>query len=239
MLHKNSKERFFVYAGYIFLSKHEKDDALIAYRRAAKILQDGTTKEIKAFGTRGENKRYLLSQLSYCESFSCTVDKKLLYTSIMDNRKSIHRFKDYCIKRAAKAKLSELINRGLIKSNKPTYLRFFIDKQHTSTDGTYNLRESMREEFLNGIANFDYGIKLPSLFSSRLRIDTDFCDSKTHYLIQASDILANAIFAQHNFSPKLSPKIEHHLKITFPHEFCYISEICGIIELQSVLDRTV
>jgi hypothetical protein len=216
VLHRNSKEQFFVYAGYIFLSKKDKDRALAKYRHAAKVLQGDSNNEMKAHILSKANKRSLLSQLSDCESFSCVVDKKRIYDLILDNKKSIHRYKDYCIKRAAKAKISELINRKLIDPYQPTALRFFIDNQHTSTDGIYNLGESIKEEFCNGIANFDYGSKHSPLFYNYLEIHTKFCDSKTHYLVQASDILANCIFTKYNYNDKLKHKHQSHNEIQLP-----------------------
>lgn len=216
VLHKNSKEQFFIYAGFVFLSKKEKDRALAIYKSAVKKIQNNTNKEIKAYGTKNKNKRFLVSQLSYCESFSCIVDKQKIYDSILDNKKSIHRYKDYCIKRAAKAKIANMINRKIIDPAKPTVLRFFIDNQPTSTDGIYNLRESIKEELKNGIANFDYGIKHAPLFTGDLDVQTKFCDSSTHPLIQASDILANNIFTKYNYQPALEHKQQNHIEISLP-----------------------
>lgn len=216
VLHKNSTEKFFVYAGFIFLSKKEKDRALAIYRSATRKLQKGKTEEIKACNIKGSKKRFLLSQLAHFESFSCVVNKGKIYDSIIDNKKSIHRYKDYCIKRAAKVKLANMIDRRLIDPDQPTVLRFFIDNQPTSTDGIYNLRESIREEFQSGIANFDYGIRYPTLFYGDLEVKTEFCDSSSHPLIQASDMLANNIFTKFNYKNNLKHRQQNHTEISLP-----------------------
>ncbi|MCL2094553.1 DUF3800 domain-containing protein [Candidatus Saccharibacteria bacterium] len=216
VLHRNSDEQFFIYAGYVFLSKREKDKALALYRNAAKKLQATRHQEIKAHGLKGSNKKFLLSRLSNYESFSCVVNKSKVYPSIMCNKNSIHRYKDYCIKRAAKAKIANMINRKLIDPGQPTVLRFFIDNQHTSTDGIYNLHESIREEFRNGIANFDYGIIHPALFTSGLEVHITFCDSRNHYLVQASDMLANSIFTKYNYRNNLQHRQKNHHETPLP-----------------------
>jgi len=215
-LHDNAAGHFFVYAGYIFLSKKEKDSALARYRAAVRRLNKTPEKEFKAYGARGKDKRYLVSILKEYESFSCVVDKERVYKSIMSSKKSIHRYKDYCIKRAAKAKLVNLINRKKIDPNTPIILRFFIDNQPTSTDGIYNLRESIREELSAGIANFDYGTFHKPLFNSKVTVDTNFCDSRINPLIQASDMLANCIFTKYNYRPMLNHGHNSHTEISLP-----------------------
>lgn len=104
-LHDNAAGEFFAYAGYIFLSKKEKDAALVKYRAAVKRLNKTPEKEFKAYGARGKDKRYLVSILKEHESFSCVVDKKRVYGSIMSSKKSIHRYKDYCIKTSHKSQI--------------------------------------------------------------------------------------------------------------------------------------
>ena len=89
-LHTNAEGQYFVYAGYVFLSHREKDAALATYRAAVKRCNPAG-KELKAYGTKGKTKRYLVSILKEYESLSCIVDKNRVYSSIMNNKKSIHR----------------------------------------------------------------------------------------------------------------------------------------------------
>lgn len=216
VLHPNSHEQFFVYAGYVFLSHKEKDRALCDYRRATRQVNPTSDIELKAHGAKGKTKRYLNSILQNYESLGCVVDKHRVYTNIIKDKKSIHRYKDYCLKRIAKAKLLEMISRKIIDPNLPTTLRFFIDNQPTSTDGIYNLRESIREEFAAGIQNFDYGVFYEPIFHNDLIVTTSFCDSRTQPLIQASDILANSIFIQRNYNPRIKHNHQHHTEILLP-----------------------
>ena len=216
VLHPNSREQFFVYAGYIFLSHKEKDHALCSYRKASRKVNPTPESELKAHGAKGKTKRYLNSILKDYESLSCVVDKHRVYTNIIKDKKSIHRYKDYCLKRVAKAKLLEMISRKVIDPCIPTTLRFFIDNQPTSTDGIYNLRESIHEEFASGIQNFDYGVFHEPIFHNELIVTTNFCDSRKQPLIQAADILANSIFVQRNYKHNIQHNHQNHTEILLP-----------------------
>lgn len=216
VLHPNSREQYFVYAGYAFLSHKEKDRALCSYRRASRKVNPHPDQELKAHGAKGKTKRYLNSILRDYESLSCVVDKHRIYSNIIKDKKSIHRYKDYCLKRVAKAKLLAMLSQSTISSELPTVLRFFIDNQPTSTDGIYNLRESIHEEFSSGIQNFDYGVFHEPIFHNELIVTTNFCDSRTQPLIQAADILANSIFVRQNYQPKLNHHHTRHTEIFLP-----------------------
>lgn len=74
VLHKNEPNRFFAYAGYVFLSQKEKDHALAKYRATVKNSRKNN-KELKASNASNGQKRYLLSTMKQFESFSCVVDK--------------------------------------------------------------------------------------------------------------------------------------------------------------------
>lgn len=134
----------------------------------------------------------------------------------MSSKKSIHRYKDYCVKRAAKAKLIDLINQAKLDRATPTVLRLFIDNQPTSTDGFYNLKESIFEEFSSGINNFDYGTYYEPIFYSLLSVETTYCDSRYHFLIQASDILANHVFGRTNHHTNIDFTPPNHTNILLP-----------------------
>lgn len=216
VLHRNANEQFFVYAGYVFLSHAEKDKALAAYRKASRTVNPTPEQELKAHGTKGKTKRYLNSILRDYESLACIVDTKRIYPNILCNKKSIHRYKDYCLKRIAKAKLANLISQQKIDPTTPTILRFFIDNQPTSTDGIYNLRESIREELACGISNFDYGVFHAPIFTGSLTVTTSFCDSRYQPLIQAADIFANCVFTQRNYNPKLNHRHPNYTEILMP-----------------------
>lgn len=206
--------QYFIYAGYIFIDQIEKDNARRQYRTLSDNIRRsiGHSGELKAQHLTGtKHKKSLVTVLDAYESLACVIDINNVKSSITSNKLSIHRYKDYALKIAIKRKLQTLIGAGRIDSSLETVLNIFIDEQHTSTDGFYNLKESIREEFINGIHNLDYGVFHPPLFTNCTTISVQFCDSSNNYLIQASDFLANRMYTSFNYSlprlrqlPKLS-----------------------------------
>ncbi|MCD8561837.1 DUF3800 domain-containing protein [Candidatus Saccharibacteria bacterium] len=192
---------YFVYAGYVFLGDAERAEANRKYRTLSDAIRAeiGQVGELKASTLENKHRRALVKVLKGYESIACVVFLPRVRSSITQNKLSVHRYKDYAIKIAVKRKLETLISQGKVDVAMPTQLNVFIDEQHTSTDGFYNLEETMREEFVNGIRNLDYGSFHPPLFSS-MTIKVKFCDSSGNYLIQASDLLANRMNTSYNQS---------------------------------------
>src|SRR5882672_10930908 len=146
---------YFIYAGYVFLSKEERAEAKRKYRSLSDRIRSsiGHVGELKAATLTGkkQHKRALVNVLNEYESMACVIFIPRVRQSIRSNKLSIHRYKDYSLKIAVKRKLETLINSGKIDPSIDTELCIYIDEQHTSTDGFYNLKESIREEFANGI----------------------------------------------------------------------------------------
>jgi hypothetical protein len=86
------------------------------------------------------------------QAFACVVDTQKVYERILSNARSIHRYKDYCLKRTLRTKVEELASDGEIDIEaQSSILTLQIDNQPTSTDGFYTLNESIREEFSVGV----------------------------------------------------------------------------------------
>ena len=208
------QDKYFVYAGYVFVG----DDRLNA-NREYRTLSDNIRKELNHSGelkathlVGTKHKRSLVRVLKGYESLACIITIPSIKQSITSNKLSIHRYKDFALKIMVKRKLETLINTGRVDAAKSTELNIFIDEQHTSTDGFYNLEESIREEFVNGIKNLDYGSFHPPLFTGEVVIKVKFCDSSNNYLIQASDILANRMHTSFNYdNPSLRQLQKLHI----------------------------
>jgi len=212
VLHPNAPERYFVYAGYVFIGKESKDDAIRKYRAVCQKIRDEIKSdgEIKAFGLSNRNKNRLYQILAKEESVGLTVDIEHVYSSILDNKKSIHRYKDYVLKMLVKEKLKELIFEQKINPNGSVALHIFVDEQPTSTDGFYKLRDTIYEEVKVGITNFQYNKRHAPLFNSSVKCDVTFVDSSKYPLVQASDILANRIWNSFRLKkPNLREFVNH------------------------------
>ena len=114
--------------------------------------------------------------------------------SIYKDKKSKQRYLDFAYKIAVKNAFEFAIKNNEIKSNEVTDLHFYVDEHSTATNGRYELRESLEGEFKNGTHNWNYTTYFPPLFENLNSVDVVFCNSKQHYLVRASDIIANRIY---------------------------------------------
>ena len=214
-----NKSTVFVYGGFSFTNDKSRLTAKSVYKRRVNEIKAklGTNEELKAAILSAKHKRALFESVKQCNSLDCVVDLTKVYASILENKLSIHRYKDYALKRLVKSEVERLIRTSEIDPYKPAQLKVYIDQQHTTTDGYYTLSESISEELNHGIHNFDYGMFYPPLFKAPVTVAISFCDSAHHYLIQASDILANRVFTAHSFNlPNLMKDVPHHNHIELP-----------------------
>lgn len=77
-----------------------------------------------------------------------------------------------------------------------------IDESPRATNGKYNLEDSILEEFLYGITNFDYGCIFPPILYGGLKVDLQYVNSKKTSLVQASDFLVGYVNATLLWKPK-------------------------------------
>lgn len=208
----------FVYAGYVFESRETLDNAKREYRNLVKNIQRslGRTDELKAFGLEAKHKRSLYNVLRQKESLGVIVDIEQIYESILESPRSICRYKDYILKRAIKSKVKCLIDQQVIDPSNDIFLDISIDEQLTATDGIYGLQESIKEELQFGINNYNYGMFHKPLFSANVYVQVKYCESRTNYMIQACDILANRIFCSYRSNKPELRKMPNHVNLTFP-----------------------
>ena len=218
VLHKNERSKCFVYAGYVFKGREERDNARRLYRKANKDIRDstGTESELKASVLGPAHKRSLYNALREFESLSAVVDISRVYDNILSDKRAICRYKDFVMKMAIKAKLQDYLQRGVLSRYDDIRLHISVDEQLTSTNGYYSLRDSIYEELRHGIANFNYGVEYPRLFQGEVEVAIQYLDSKKNYLIQASDIIANRIWTSYAANRPNLRIIPNHIGLTFP-----------------------
>lgn len=218
VLHKNANNKYFIYAGYAFLSVEPKEKATRKYRAVHHDIKtslqiDG---ELKACILERKHKRALYNVMKNEYSFSVAVDTNRVYDSILSSKKSIHRYKDYILKRTVKDQLKHFIREELISADEDICIVVNVDEQATATDGFYQLEESIFEELKKGIHNFDYGTFHTPLFNANVSVNVQYCDSSKYYLIQASDILANRIWTSYITGKRELRDIPNHLFLHSP-----------------------
>ncbi len=218
VLHKNELSGYFVYAGYVFTNRNELDSAKRKYIHANKMLKNAlcVSTELKASNLVPKHKRSLYNSVKDYRSVAAVVEISRLYDYVIENKKSICRYKDYILKRCIKNELELMITDGILSKNEDITISIYIDEQLTATNGYYDLRDSIKEELKHGIINFNYGISYPNVFDANVEVIIHYCDSSTNYMIQASDILANRIWTSYRINNRKLRMKDNQTILTFP-----------------------
>jgi hypothetical protein len=198
---KNNK--YFVYAGYIFFSTEEKQQAERIYSAAEKTIRKSLdydqSIELKSFGLSSKHKSSLFRSMNKFSRFSNIVEIKRVKKEIQSHKKHKQRFLDYTIKRTIKAAILEGANKNLFDISKKVAVRIYFDEHTTATSGLYEFKESIESELINGTFNWNFQTYYQPILIKGSCIDFKMMDSSKSTLIRASDIVANLTFYKCNF----------------------------------------
>lgn len=143
---------WFVYGGLVLVGHEAKTHAerrYIAMEReiiaSSDKLHEGD--EVKASRmTLRERKRVFRSiARPGCHQFAVIVDQKKCHANIFDSKRRKQRFLDYALKRGVKQGIIDALAIGNIPPSEVDGVRVVVDEHSTSTDGKYNLVESINE----------------------------------------------------------------------------------------------
>jgi len=189
---------YFVFGGLVFISKNDRDIASRKYISAEKVIRDfekkTTDDEIKATTVSNKSKGKLFRALNEYEKFGVIVDQKLLFDDMFSSKKTKQRYLDWVYIMAIKNKFQKMIDDKKINPSLIENIYFYADEHTTATDGIYELKESLEQEFKFGIYNFEYMTHYSPLFPNLHSVSVKYCDSKTNTLVRAADIIANKLF---------------------------------------------
>lgn len=190
--------KYFVFGGLIFLSKEDRENMIHRYVAAEKNIRKSGRyvgkSELKASTIKAGDKRKLYRLLNGCYKFGTVIEQKDVLDSIMDNKKSKQRYLDFAYKIGVKRLLQRLISEGVIIPEEVDNIYFYVDEHTTATNGVYELRESLEEEFKNGIHNWNFSQFFPPIFPKMGSVELNYCNSETVTLVRAADIIANRIY---------------------------------------------
>ncbi len=161
--------------------------------------------EIKSHSTNTKFRRRIVNLIKnsqYANSYATTVYTRRIPSEVLRVKHSRGRRADYYQKRVIKEIIKRLITEKTIDPYKPLKLIIRIDESPTATDGLYRLEESIIEEFIYGITNFDYGCTFPPILFGGLKLDLKYVDSKKETLVQASDFLIGYVNAALSWRPE-------------------------------------
>ena len=188
----------FVLGGLILLGKDSKDACSRKYAHAEKVLRNNKNAdpdfELKATRLENSEKSELFRSLNKVYKFGVVIKQKNLHSKIFEHKKTKQRYLDYAFKIALKRALKSLIESDVLDVNNVEAIHIYVDEHTTATDGRYELRESIEQEFKFGVFNFNYGTYYPPIFPGVKSIDLKYCDSASVRLVRAADIVANRLY---------------------------------------------
>ena len=189
---------YFVFGGLVLLSSDEKDSASRMYLNAEKSIRQSENlsndSEVKAAVISNKAKGKLFRSLNSYEKFGIVIDQRKLHDRMFSSKKTKQRYLDWAYKYSIKKKLESLIKEGTIVPEEVENIYFYVDEHTTATDGRYELKESLEQEFKYGTYNFERLTFYSPIFPKLKRLELCFCDSKSKPLIRAADIVANRLY---------------------------------------------
>lgn len=188
----------FVFGGLIILGKESKEEWSRRYSAAEKIIRQskrvGKDYELKATQVLNSEKGKLFRSLNNCHKFGVVIDQKRVLNRIYEGKKDKQRYLDYAYKIAVKRAFEKMIHEKKFNPQEIERLYFYVDEHTTATNGCYELKEALEQEFKNGTYNYRYDTFFPPIFPYLGEVHLEFCNSKSKLLVRAADIVANRIF---------------------------------------------
>lgn len=188
----------FVFGGIIILGTDKKEVWSRKYSNVEKILRKnkGVDKnyELKATQITNKEKGKIFRSLNQCYKFGVVIDQLKVLDRIYESKKDKQRYLDYAYKIAVKRAFENLVSDNVIIPEEVERLYFYVDEHTTATNGRYELREGLEQEFKYGTYNQQYSKHFPPIFPDLKDVQLSFCNSKSTMLVRAADIIANKIY---------------------------------------------
>lgn len=205
-------EKYFVFGGLIFLDKESKENANRKYINVENIIRKHNTyvsSELKATVLTNKDKGKIFRSLNRYIKFGVVIDLKRINKDIFEHKKNKQRYLDYAFKIGLKRAFQQLIADGIIIPANVKNLNIFCDEHTTATNGIYELREGLEQEFKCGTFNYSFNKFFPPLFPNIDSVDLNFCDSNKKTLIRSADIVANKVYfhSKQNILEHLNKKV--------------------------------
>ena len=205
----------FVFGGLITLGKDDRNDLIRMYRNAEKAIatdyENGM--ELKASNISTRHRAKLFRSLNKAYKFGVVIKQGKIRKEIFANKKSKQRYLDYAYKIGVKSALLQMMKDGVFKACDVSNMHFYVDEHTTATNGIYELREALLQEFKFGTFNWDYNLFYKPLFPDMKDLQLDYCNSSKTTLVRAADIIANRIY--HEVLAGNDPKIRDNLYIKY------------------------
>lgn len=189
---------YFVFGGLILIGKEEKEKWSRKYAHVEETLRKNKgvdeRYELKATQVKNKEKSKLFRSLNNCYKFGVVVTQKKVLDRIFLSKKDKQRYLDYVYKIAVKRAFERLIQEKKISPETIERIHFYVDEHTTATNGKYELKEALEQEFRWGTYNENYNKFYPPIFHSLHDVQLEYCNSSSTRLIRAADIVANRMY---------------------------------------------
>lgn len=187
--------KVYVFGGIILLGEGKKKICERKYLHVERTIRDSyKNQELKACLISNKDKGKIYRSLNNEYKFAAIVDELRVNDQIFNDKKSKQRYLDFVYKLALKNALSGMIDLGVISKSKVNRIIVNYDEHTTATNGRYELREALLQEFKIGTFNWNYQRFYEPLFTNLAEVEANICDSKAVTLVRAADIIANEVY---------------------------------------------
>lgn len=191
----------FVYGGVIVSAQNRKaaNDRYIGLERSLRKAAHGAygDAELKASIMKPKHRHKVFKALRGmgCAQFAAIVDQCALQDTIFTTKFSKQRYLDYALKLAIKNGICSLFRTGAVRKEDIERMSVIVDEHSTSTDGKYNLVQSINMEFRFGVHNLTWDRYYKPVFNADFpAIPVEYVDSSKVPLIRAADVTANWVY---------------------------------------------
>lgn len=186
---------YFVFGGLICFGEKQKENLERRYIHVERCLRENKykieSKELKASNITNKEKGKIYRSLNNTYKFCVLIKEKILLEQVFENSRHKQRYLDFAYKMVLKKCLKCLIDSKIISEKKIQRIKVYVDEHVTATDGKYELRENLLNEFKLGTFNFGYDHFFEPILPNLHDVEVSFCDSSKTTLIRAADIIAN------------------------------------------------
>lgn len=205
----NKNENSCIFGGLFFYSSNEYMNFVNKYKSIIDSIKCKYCKQdqnncdydcIEIKGTtkiKNSDRRRIFNLVKKEKNFGVFIKNKKVFMPIMNDKSARGRFCDYAQKRIIKEIVLYSIRNKFIDPNQPLKLYIKIDECKTKSNGYYNLQDSIYEELVNGIINYDYSIIHKPILSNSLKVKVKIYDSKYNFGIQSADIMSHYLHSKY------------------------------------------
>ena len=191
-------EAYFVFGGLICFSEEEKNIESRKYIHVENTIRNNSSfskgEELKACKLSNKKKYNIYRSLHNVYKFAVVVNQNRVLDKVFLTKKHRQRYLDFCYKIVLKKALLFLINQKRIKKQDIENIFIYCDQHTTATNGLYELREGLLNEFKYGTFNMEYDVFYDPILPSIKSLNVSYCNSKKVTLIRAADIIANYVY---------------------------------------------